>query len=338
MRIDELWNDMEAESPSADTGWTTRYALPHAGHPILVAIEKATRARALLVPVRVDSVPLRKTWPVCRGLDLAMLLVRSESYLCVRLRDQAAADVFTALAEDVAPRVAEAADDAAAVLQLFARLEKWQLFLAAGRDGLGTEEQRGLFGELYVLAHVLAPQFGPRVAIESWKAPAATHQDFQFGRGAVEVKTTAAKQPQTVRITSERQLDDTGVGVLLLHVLIVDDREVPANAAVAGQTLADMVAAVRTLAGTDAFARAQLDDRLLRVGWLDAHVDRYQRRRLTLRSEHSYRVREGFPRLIESALPVGIGSVEYGLDLAVCGPFEVTRGEMLLELSRGLPS
>jgi hypothetical protein len=34
----------------------------------------------------------------------------------------------------------------------------------------------------------------------------------------VEVKTTAAKQPQSVRITSERQLDDTGVGALFLHV------------------------------------------------------------------------------------------------------------------------
>jgi hypothetical protein len=29
---------------------------------------------------------------------------------------------------------------------------------------------------------------------------------------------TAAKQPQSVRITSERQLNDTGVGAQFLHV------------------------------------------------------------------------------------------------------------------------
>lgn len=68
----------------------------------------------------------------------------------------------------------------------------------------------------------------------AWKAALAAHQDFQFSTGALEVKTTAAKQPQSVRITSERQLDDTGVGALFLHVVVVDEREVAAAGSTPG--------------------------------------------------------------------------------------------------------
>ncbi len=56
-------------------------------------------------------------------------------------------------------------------------------------------------------ATALAPMFLRRGA---WRGPEPAHQDFQFTSGAVEVKATAAKQPQSVRITSERQLDDNG--------------------------------------------------------------------------------------------------------------------------------
>src|SRR5262249_23565936 len=146
-------------------------------------------------------------------------------HLAVRLRDPLCADVFSALAEDVAPRVAVASQPQEAVLTLFDRLRRWQQFLTAAGDFMSLEAQRGLWGGLHVLRAHLLPAFGAAAALPAWKAGAAAHQDFQFPAGSMEIKTTAAKQPQSIRITSERQLDSTGVGALYLQVVVVDERD-----------------------------------------------------------------------------------------------------------------
>lgn len=108
--------------------------------------------------------------------------------------------------------------------------------------------------------------------VAGWKDRAATHQDFQFSGCTVEVKAMAAKQPQSVRITSERQLDDTSVGALFLHVIVVDEREVPAGGTGTGQSLPALIADVRTGLSTELIVLAAFNDRLLDGGWLDAQA------------------------------------------------------------------
>ena len=181
------------------------------------------------------------------------------------------------------------------VLEMLAGLRQWQAFLTVAREGLSVEAQRGLFGELLFLGRVLVPALGARAAVQGWKGAARAQQDFQFPRGAVEVKTTSAVVPESVQITSERQLDDRGAGALFLHVIIVDDREVAPAPGAPGETLADIVSLTRSLVDGDASARVALDEGLLCAGWLDANAARYDARRLTVRSQLSFHVREGFP-------------------------------------------
>ena len=285
----------------------------------------------------------------------------SQPHLGVRLRDPACADVFTALAEDVAPRVAAASGAKQAAAELLGRLRRWQQFLTASRDGLSVEAQRGLWGELHVLRAHLLPALGAAATVAGWKASAAAHQDFQFSGGAVEVKTTAAKQPQSVRITSERQLDDTGVGVLFLHVVVVDEREVESSslgnealtesasarggtrrenqslltsaATRMGTSLPALIADTRYELSSDLIALAAFNDRLLDRGWLDAHANRYEGRRWTVRREHTFRVAHGFPRLMKADLPSGVGDVNYAVSLAVCAPFVTPAAVILATLS-----
>ena len=159
-------------------------------------------------------------------------------------------------------------------------------------------------------------------------------QDFQFSGGAVEVKTTAAKQPQSVRITSERQLDDTGVGALFLHVVVVDEREVPAGGTVPGQSLSALIADDRIGLSADVIALSAFNDRLLDRGWLDAHASRYEGRRWTVRGERTYQVRRGFPRLVEVDLPTGVGDVNFAVSLAACEPFAAPVSAMLAALTQ----
>lgn len=327
MNIEQLWHEMEEEGET-NAAWLTRYARPQAGHPVLIALEQTTRARAFLVPVSREALPPRREWPECGGLELISVALESQAHLGVQLRDSAYTDVFTALAEDVAPRVAGAKGAKQAAAELLGRLRRWQQFLTAARDLLSVEAQRGLWGELHVLLTHLLPVLGAAASVGGWKASAAAHQDFQFSAGAVEIKTTAAKQPQSVRITSERQLDDTGVGALFLHVVVVDEREVPPGGDAPGQSLYALIDTIRAVLSSDPVALGCFNDRLLDRGWLDTHASRYEGRRWTVRGEHTYRVRQGFPRFVEADLPPGVGDVSFAVSLAACEPFATLVSEV----------
>jgi hypothetical protein len=327
MKIDEIWRELEAEIRS-EASWLTRLARPQTGYPILVGLEQATRTRALLLPVGKKDLPHRTEWPEYRSLELALMALNSTPHLCVRLRESSFADVFSALAEDVVPRIGACPDGKRAVSILMDRLHLWQKFLKSAGQGLSLEDQKGLWGELYTLRSHMLPGRGATEALAGWKGRAAAHQDFQFPDGAVEIKTTSAKQPLSIRITSERQLDNTGVGNLFLHVLVVDEREVPAGDEGPGLSLPGLIAGIREQLSDEAVMLALFNDRLIEAGWLDPMASRYEGRRWTLRAEHTYRVAGDFPRIIEASLPPGIGDVSYAISLYACAAFEVQHEAM----------
>jgi hypothetical protein len=120
-------------------------------------------------------------------------------------------------------------------------------------------------------------------------------------------------------ITSEAQLDDTGLDALyLLHVLVDAQRG-------AGESLPNRVNGLRTaLAENDPTAADLFDDRLFEAGYLETHnpLQRYREPGYTLRRAHLYHVREGFPRIITTQLPSGIGRVTYHVAATACTAFE----------------
>lgn len=327
MKTEELWRQLEAEGVGR-SGWSTRLARPDPGTRLMVAID-GSGARALLLQASSNSIPPKRDWPNCQGLEITRLSVGGEGYLAVRLRDDASRDVFAALAELLASRLALARTDGEAVAGLLGALRRWQTLLAAGRDGLGVEAQRGLFGELYVLSDILLPALSPLAAVKGWKGFAGASQDFQFDTVAIEVKTSAAVSPDFVRIASERQLDGTGAGSLFLHLVVVDEREVSAEGAVERSTLLSLVEKIRKSVSTDPLASTLLEEGLLLAGWLDAAASRYDIRQLSVRAQHTFLVREGFPRLVENLLPVGVGDVSYSLNLGACQSFRVNSDSMV---------
>ena len=143
------------------------------------------------------------------------------------------------------------------------------------------------------------------------------------------MKTTTEKQPQAVRITSERQLDDTGVRALFLFVVILDERVTDVPGPADGESLPEIIAVLRQTLDSDPIARLEFDDRLLDAGYLDADAPRFESRRYSLRSEHSYCVEEGFPRILEQDLASGVGDVSYALALAACEPFSTSPRDMV---------
>jgi hypothetical protein len=331
MTIEQIWQEMEAEGGSA---WRIRHARKDATHPLVVALEPQRGGRAILVQVPGIVLPPRREWPDCRGLEWVTISLDTVSYWGVRLRDATCSDVFTALAQDLDSRLALTVTTEEAAAALFGRLKLWQQFLKVCREGMSLEARRGLWGELHFLHACLIPALGASYAVSGWKAGTGSHQDFQFPNAAVEVKTTAAKQPQTVRITSERQLDETGVGILFLNVVVVDEREVGMTDRTHGQSLPALVSALRQELASDPSTLALFNDSLFHRGWLDELAPRYESHRLTLREEIAFRVQAGFPLLVEDHLPKGVGDVNYSLSLPACMPFQVGAGEMFVVLAQ----
>lgn len=326
--IDDLWTAMDrdiAAGTTATSGWLLRLARPAAGCPIFAAIELASRRRAILVRLPTDSIPSRRRWPRCKGLEPLAVRLEETEHFGIALKEPRFADVFTALAEDLARRVSEASTPAEQASAFLGQLSRWQKFLTASLDGLTEEEQRGLWGELLFLRDRLLPILGCS-AVASWKGPEQAHQDFQLASGAIEVKVTLAKQPQVVRITSERQLDDSAWPTLILYVIALDVH------VGSGETLASMVATIRAKLAADPAAREQFEDGLVLAGFLEAHAARYVERGYQVRSETALHVRSGFPKLTEHDMPTGVGDVNYGLAISACTAYSMSGAKLKVTL------
>ena len=169
-------------------------------------------------------------------------------------------------------------------------------------------------------------------AVNGWKGPEGAHQDFQFPTLWVEVKTTLSKQPHAVRITSERQLDDTRAPALFLHILMLETQEGGV------ETLPAEVAKLRSALSAWPVVREHFEDVLVSVGYLDRHAPKYAATGYAVRRAEDFRIGPGFPRIIEAGLPGGVGDVSYLLSLAACAAWSVSADVLTATLSVPPPS
>jgi hypothetical protein len=84
-----------------------------------------------------------------------------------------------------------------------------------------------------------------------------------------------------------------------------------------------LIVRVRDDLGSSSSARQQFDARLFDAGYLESEENYYRRVGLAVLSETTYRVTDGFPRLLPGDLPPGVGDVKYVLSLGACQEFAV---------------
>jgi hypothetical protein len=313
MNLPQIWSELEADW-KASSGFCSRRVPEPTACALYVGVEKPANSRALLA---VGKVSPHFRLPESRGLVVRAVEPsvggRDTVTLAVVLRDRTFADVFDVIVDDIVRRIGTCTSEAEAMEAVVERVLLWQLFLEKQEDrGLSREGQLGLYGELWFLREHLAPWIGWRRAVGSWTGPAGTNQDFQASRVAFEVKTSSAKQHQRLLISSERQLDTTGLDHLILVHLSVDARQG------SGETLPAIVADIRRLAGGHSLALANLTDRLLQAGYADEMAPRYQHTGYTEREHHLMRVTGDFPRITETELRKGVGDVHYSISVSEC--------------------
>jgi Putative PD-(D/E)XK family member, (DUF4420) len=335
MNLEEIWQELVRKAAGQSRhGILQRRILPDARCDLFIAVERPSGRRVFLIRVQEAAARRLERPPRMRGCEISITRLPDDPAdklsVCVFLNEARFTDVFTSLSEDLARHLEPVQSDVEIVNALVGRLQRWQKFLQRSPDGLGEDAQRGLFGELWFMRHYLIDGVGALEAVRAWRGPENAIHDYQLRTLSVEVKTTIAKQHTKFLVSSERQLDSSRVARLVVfHVAVEAVR--PGTI-----TLPALVSDVRSALSQNAEARDLLEDLLLDAGYLDRHEQLYENVAYVVRSHHAFHVRDGFPRLTETALPPGVGDLSYSVVISNCVPFIVEDEEFrsLLQQSR----
>lgn len=310
----DLWEILEEQA--SGHGEVRRRIHPESVANLWLVVYSPGLVRALRVAVEPANSDLGDL-PSGSGIDVRCnVVVGTGNVLEIQLTSHTYEDIFDAFVADMASTAAGAQDAASVPGLVAARVRRWQAFLREHIEGLTPAQQRGLFGELHVLTFALGSIDRER-ATRGWVGPSGAPQDFNFGATAIEVKTSAGKNPQRVRISSERQLDNAHLDHLLLWHVSVDER------IGLGETLPEAVQRTRGLVcGTP--AEPAFEEALFAAGYHAAHEGRYTTG-YSVRSSQIFEIRDSFPRLMESDCPPGLGDVHYSIELGALAAFEVHR-------------
>ncbi len=331
MTVQDTWNLLEEDTATIASGYIIRRLLPEVAYDVYLAIERPSNTRLLMMRVRHKSIGIGTVFPNSNCFEVRRIALQGDDAhvtLQLVLTNSRYSDIFTTLVQDIVDEIAPIADEHNAVAGFITRLRRWQAFLEKHNpEGLSQSAQQGLYGELWFLRQLVIPQLGSRQGVQCWTGPRGTQQDFQFENCAVEVKTTVAKQHQKLAIASERQLDDTGTGTLILLHLSLDVRQGR------GESVPDIVASVRSLVENDPLAKEELETLLFEVGYLDIHAPRYEQLGYTEREVNYFKVGGDFPRIVEADLRNGVGDVRYTISVAECRRFSLPEFEVISLIS-----
>ena len=270
--------------------------------------------------------------PRPRGLRVEAFTPSGEPYarIIIRLIDKEQREIFYRFCLDIIAATRHTKAQEEAVEQFLVRIWRWHRLLRSGRDGkLSDEEQKGLIGELGVLDRHLIPVLGAINAVKCWTGPLGSPKDFEIGKVCIEAKTRRIAAVPHVIISSEHQLDSSGINILFLHVTEVTPTVKDSSDAA---TVTQIAGEIRSkLERHDLAAVEIFEERLASTGfsWVDDYSDK-----LWLQGqEYLFEVRDRFPRVTPMMFPAGVGNLRYSISLSECAPFRVKLENLQKEIS-----
>ena len=333
MNLSDVWERLEEDTRAAGvSGRMQRRIGPEGRRNFFLGLDLPSRHRMLVLRVAATSAEGQPTIS-----DSSGLIVRStpgtndkdEVEIELILTDPQHSDIFDLLIRDLVEAAEEPVSERSGLSRFLSRLSDWQQLLRRLTPrGLAPEAQQGLWGELWVLREVIAPAMGVAEAVQAWRGPLGSDQDFQIGTINVEVKTSTRHGPDLIAISSERQLEVPEGVALMLVVMSLDSR------VGYGETLPEIVRNSRT-AASGAGCLGLLDDRLSLLGYGAKDESLYSEAGYSVRSFHPFLIRDGFPMIVSSDLPPGVAGVRYSISIHSCGPYKIAVEEpskLLMEL------
>lgn len=200
---------------------------------------------------------------------LKVTLYEDSSYkenhmVCASMADADKKEVFSYLCESVISTMSEQNSITDTVRAFGNTLLRWKnLFDTERNPGLSKEEQLGLYGELYLLRKCILANHSKSEfdVVQHYVGCEKALRDFQGENWAIEVKTSAKNNPQSITINGERQLDDSKIDNLFLYHLSVEVSQFT------GETLRELIVDIKKLLDKDLAAVALLNSKLFAAGY-----------------------------------------------------------------------
>jgi hypothetical protein len=324
-KIEQIWSELEKDTSVSNGLIYRRYdgtVFPN----VFIALKVPEQFRC--ISASLNSGIVINLNSLSNLKDIAIELIpetTGRNTILIKLINKKHQDIFSTLSADLISSVATINDENQLAKILVDRFEKWKsMFDKASQSGLSGEEQRGLFGELFLLRKFIQRSANKLSAVQLWVGCAGEVKDFQSGNWAIEVKTTHGNNHQKIHVSSERQLDTSNLQSLYLFHLSLDVRHG------SGETLNQIVDDISSLLSEDFIAYNRFKSKLIEGGYFDAHRSLYSDSGYFIRADSFYTVHQDFPRIEESDIRAGVGDVSYSLILSRCADYLTTEEAVFL--------
>ena len=329
MKINQIWEQLENDDSFSHGLLLRRYSgavLPD----VFIALKTPEKFRCIAASISNSISVNLVSFSNLRDINIELIPDEKKPekiILLFKLLNSQYRDIFSLLCEDLIASISSVTNEAQLVRELLNRFEKWKsLFDRAASQGLTSEEQRGLFGELFFIRKFLQSNSDFLSIINSWVGPEKQIRDFQHGSWSVEVKTTHGNNHQKVHISSERQLDTTNLKNLFLYHLSLETRRQ------SGETLNQIIDSVCEILSSDFTSLNRFKNKLLEAGYFDQHRHLYEHTGYFIRQGVFYKVENDFPRIEEEDIRNGVGDVKYSIVVSQCSDYIRTEEQVFQTL------
>jgi hypothetical protein len=317
--IDEFLAAWEALSGrhGEEGGWLGIAVAPAGNCELVAARHFPGNEEALLARFPTARLGAAERLPDGRGFEVVRADPRGDgkTWIALSRKESGSPDLFAEMVCDVAGAMdASVSGGEVAVLRtMLRRVRMWQQFMSRGATPLGPEAELGLAGELSFMALLLDSGVSPQETLRGWVGPDDAPQDFLLGDGAIEVKATMSSSGFLVKVGSLEQLDDSVTSPLFLAAVKFAREE-------DGLRLPGLVEEVERRLEDEPGAVELLRERLMIAGYSETHAG-YYTRRFEPKERRILAVSEGFPRLTQGSVPIGVTRALYEINLDHAGDF-----------------
>ena len=291
--------------------------------PVFLATDFRKGIRLLYIKLESDHDIITDNLPRFRGLEISINVTTIGEFVnseFVRFTQSIpnTDNIFELVISDLCDKIIHLQNGINLNSTLIRVLNEWKIFFEKQENEiLSIEKQKGLVGELYFLKEYLFQKYSFSESLLFWTGSEKTNHDFQIFCKAVEVKTTASKQHKKFIISSEKQLDSTGLEHLYLSLFSLN-----MHSNMTERSLPALIREIYSLIHEEMVATFQFQIKLAKYGYNEANAEKY-RMGFSLFEMNFFEVVDGFPRLLEGNLPDGVGDLKYSVVVSACAPFEI---------------
>jgi hypothetical protein len=250
-----------------------------------------------------------------KGVAIFAIEIDDKIELNIYLLDNELKDVFSLFIQNILEDIQQSITENEALKTTLNIASKWKkLFDKISFNGLTTDQQKGLIGELLFLNYLLRNESTLTNAVDAWTGSEQEFEakDFTLGSIGVEIKFTSSKQPR-IKVSNERQLDAENLSQLFL--VLYSTEAVKDN----GISLNSIVKQTRLNISTEE-ERNIFNAKLQLNGYFDEDKEHYGNM-YSIKKTFAFAVTSDFPKIVKDQLALGIYDTSYTIEISAVENF-----------------